>query len=187
MITAELNREYRGLPRQVLLDKVYELAANYDRFSGSCSQTVVAALYEILGFDDCIVRAATSLCGGTAVQNIGTCGALAGGVMVLDYYFGRPVQYLSDKETIEGNNERLQASFESPRLLASIFIGKYGTITCSHLQLRLFGRLFYTADPDEYEKYLKAGGHSDISKCIGVVGNVARWVLEILLDRGVVQ
>jgi C_GCAxxG_C_C family probable redox protein len=187
MVKAKLTEAYEGLSHQALLEETHKLAANYDRFSGSCSQTPVAALCKILGFDDSIVRVATSLCGGTALQFVGTCGALSGGVMVLDYYSGRPMQYISDVETIKGNAERLQSSFELPRLLASRFISEYGTIICTHLQLRLFGRLYYNADSDEYEKYLQAGGHSDPSKCIGIVGNVARWVLEILLDRGVIK
>lgn len=35
------------------------------------------------------------------------------------------------------------------------------------------------------EKFKKAGGHAD--KCPHVAGNVARWVMEILLDKGAVE
>jgi hypothetical protein len=38
------------------------------------------------------------------------------------------------------------------------------------------------------EKFNNAGGHSDPEKsCCMVVGTAARWVMEILLDKGVVE
>ena len=187
MIKTKVRGEYLGLSRQELLDKVYELGANYEKYTGGCSQAPVAALYQILGFDDVVVKAATSLCGGSALQFVGTCGALSGGVIVLDYYFGRTIEYMSDKETIQANSDKLSAALETPKLLAAKFVKEYGTIICTHLQLQLFGRIFYNADPDELDKYLKAGGHSDPTKCIGITGNVARWVLELLLDKGAVE
>ena len=68
--------------------------------------------------DDIVVKVATSLCGGTANQFLGSCGALAGGVMVLDYYFGRPAAKISFKEQIENNLEALFSAFENPEALA---------------------------------------------------------------------
>lgn len=81
------------------------------------------SLHEVLGFEDSLVRAATSLCGGTAFQLVGMCGGLAGGIMV----------------------------------------------------------------QDEFKKFEEAGAHTDPQKCVRIVGNAARWVMEILIDRGVVQ
>jgi len=187
VIKTKVRGEYLGLSRQELLDKVYELGANYEKYTGGCSQAPVAALYQILGFDDLVVKVSTSLCGGSALQFVGTCGALSGGIMVLDYYFGRTIEYLSAEETIQANSDRLSVALETPKLLAAKFVKEYGTIICTHLQLKLFGRIFYNADPDELDKYLKAGGHSDPTKCIGITGNVAKWVLEILLDKGIVE
>ena len=187
MNKSKVTEKYQGLSREELLDKVQELGANYEKFTGGCSQAPVAALHDILGFDELLVKTSTSLCGGSALQFVGTCGALSGGIMVLDYYFGRPAEYLSAEETIQSNCSKLDTAVEAPRLLAARFVKEYSTIICTHLQLKLFGRIFYNADPDELNKYLKAGGHSDPQKCIGITGNVARWVLEILMDKGVVQ
>jgi hypothetical protein len=36
-------------------------------------------------------------------------------------------------------------------------------------------------------KFQEAGGISDPDKCCRVVGNAARWVMEILLDKGAVE
>ena len=55
------------------------------------------------------------------------------------------------------------------------------------LQQKFYGRQFFFLDPDEMVKFDKAGGHSDPTKCIRVVGNAARWTMEILLDKGVVE
>ena len=47
---------------------------------------------------------------------------------------------------------------------------------------------YYTGDPDEMEKFGKAGAHSDPQKsCCVIVGNAAQWVMEILLDKDAVE
>ena len=58
----------------------------------------VAAIHYIIELDDVLVKAATSLCGGTAEQFLGTCGTLSGGIMVLVYFFGRAVDSISYKK-----------------------------------------------------------------------------------------
>jgi len=70
----KVREKYQNLPRAELLNKVYELGVNYEINSYSCSQCTVAALHEVLGFEDLLVKAATSLCGGVAFQLCGTCG-----------------------------------------------------------------------------------------------------------------
>jgi len=100
-MAVKVREPYQGLSREELLNKVYEIAANYEINSYSCSQCVVTGLHEVLGFDDFLVKVATSNCGGTAFQLVGTCGGLTGGIMVLDYYLGRPVEHMSDKEVIK--------------------------------------------------------------------------------------
>jgi hypothetical protein len=64
-------------------------------YSGGCSQYTVAALREVLGFEDIIVKIASSSCGGQAGFSAGTCGGVIGGTIVLDYYPGRPVDMVS--------------------------------------------------------------------------------------------
>ena len=184
---AKIREKYRGLSRQDLLDKAYELGTNYEKYSTSCSQCTVAALHDVLGFDDSLVRAANSSCAGQAAQVIGTCGGLIGGTMVLDYYFGRPVEKISDKEVIQENLDALANAIEIAKLLYDKYIEEYGTIICPHIQVQLFGRHFYLWDPDELAIFEKAGGHSDPEKCVSVVGKAARWTLEILLDKGAVE
>ena len=64
MIKAKLREKYQGLSRQELLDKTYDLGFNYEKNAQSCSQSTAAALHELFGIDDAVVRVATSSCGG---------------------------------------------------------------------------------------------------------------------------
>jgi C_GCAxxG_C_C family probable redox protein len=187
MVKAKIREKYQGLSRQELLHKAYELGFNYERNSQSCSQCPVAAIHELLDFDDVIVRVASSLAGGSAVQFLGTCGALSGGVIALDYFFGRPVENMSYQECIQANIEASSLGFEVAQLLADRFVKEHGTIICAQIQRQLFGRFYYATDPDEARKMGEAGAHSDPDKCCRIVGNAVRWVMEILLDKGVIE
>ncbi len=183
----EVREKYRNLSKEELLDKVYELGTKFEINSYSCSQCTVAALHEVLGFDDVVVKVATSLCGGTAFQLVGTCGGLAGGIIVLDYFFGRPVEKLSYEKLIQENIDPLFTAQAAARELYNKYIKEYGTITCANIIAQLFGRIYYFEDPDEWKKFEEAGCHTDPKKCVGVVGNAARWTMEILIDKGVVK
>ena len=187
MVKAKVREEYRGLSRQELLDKAYELGFNFEKNNYCCSQSTVAALHELLEIDDVVVKVATSLSGGTAEQFSGTCGALSGGLIALAYFFGRPVEKLSYQERIQDNVDALFATFPAPQLLADKFWKQYGTILCPHIHRQLFGRTWWLLDPDELDKFEKAGGHSAPDKCCHVTGTGARWVMEILLDKGAVE
>ena len=179
----KVAQAYAKLSRQALLDKANELGYNFVKNSGSCSQSTVAALHEILCFDPMLTKAATSLCGGTAIQHLGTCGALAGGIMVLDYYTGRPPEKMSYHEHVQENTDLLEESFVGPKLLAERFIRKYGTILCPQLERNLYGRIYYGADPDEARKKKARQELIAPNDCFGIVGDVSRWVMEILLER----
>jgi len=185
VIRANLRKRYQGLSRQELLDRAYELGFDYEQYSQSCSQSVIAAFHELFEMDDAIVRVATSSCGGQAVQILGTCGALIGGTMALDYFFGRPAENMSRQETTRANLEALMVPLQTAKSLTDRYIKEYGTIICPHIQMQLFGRHYYILDPDEMGKFEEAGGHKD--KCTRVTGNAARWVMEILIDKGVVE
>ena len=181
-----LKKRYQKLTRQQLLDGVYELGVTYEKNSYSCSQCTVKALHEMLAFDDSLVRAATSLCGGVAFKCLGSCGALLGGIMVLDNYFGRDSSDMSEREVKKENIDLLYSAQAVSRLLYDKFVKKYGDIICARIQYHLFGRVYFFEDPDELKKFVEAGGHTDSQKCAGIVGTCAKWVMEILIDKGVV-
>lgn len=186
-MAVSVTEPYRDLSREALLDKAHALGAAYEQNSYSCSQCTVAALHRILGFPDVLVKAACSNAAGTAWQLVGTCGGLVGGIMVLDYYFGRPFEHMSDQQVVmDPNVKDLFSSQPIARKLFDKYIDAYGTITCANIQQQTFGRLFYLEDMQEFQKLEDAGGHSDLEKAPRIVGNAARWTLEVLLDQGAV-
>jgi hypothetical protein len=65
-----VKEKYRGLTRPQLLEKVYQLGVGYESNSYGCSQCVVAALHEVVGFDDVIVKVTTT-CAGIMTQKFG--------------------------------------------------------------------------------------------------------------------
>jgi hypothetical protein len=183
----QVRSKYRSLSRGQLLDKAYELGANFEKNSRSCSQCTVAALHELLDFDDILVKVATSSCGGQARRVEGTCGAVIGGTLVLDYFFGRPSDKLSYETKDQENVNLIGKSISVAELLSNKFEQMYGTILCPGIHVELFGRAFHFKNPAEGELFEQAGAHSDPSKCMNVVGNGARWTLEIILDKGAVE
>jgi len=184
MVKAKVREKYRGLSRQELLDKAYELGVNYLENSGSCSQSTVAGVHAILDFDDSVVKVATSSCGGQAQQGLGTCGGLIGGTMVLDYFFGRPVENLSDKEVIQANLDIAATAYKVPMLLYDKYVKEYGTVICAQMQRQFFGRIYCFTDPEEMQKFRNTGNSK---KCQDVVGKAARWIMEILLEKGAIK
>lgn len=186
MTKAQLREGYKGLSYQELSDKAYELGFDYEKNNWSCSQCTVAALHHILEIDDVVVKVASTSAGGQASQGIGTCGGLIGGTMVLDYFCGRPVENMSHKELKKANTDMVMEATGVAKLLYDKYIQEYGTILCPHIVVQRFGRHYYFFDPKGMEEFEKAGGHSDPDKCCHVVGTAAKWVLEILRDKGVV-
>jgi hypothetical protein len=93
----QVREEYRGLSREEVLQRAYDLCAAYEIHSFSCSQSTVAALYRILAFPDALVKASCSNAAGTAMQLVGSCGGLVGGIMVLDYFLVAPLSICPTK------------------------------------------------------------------------------------------
>ncbi len=182
-----VREQYRKLTRPQLLDKAFEMGVAYEKYSGSCSQCTVAALQEILGFEDIVVRVATSSCGGQAGLSCSACGGVIGGTIVLDYYLGRPAHMVSATTALPGAFEALEHAMEAARALSNKFISQYGSILCPGVQENIYGRSFNLQDPADWKAFMAAGAHDDPSKCMSVVGNATRWALEILIEKGAVQ
>lgn len=181
-----LKEKYRGLSKEQLLDSAYALGIDFERYSGSCSQCTVAALHEMLGFEPVIVKVASSSCGGQAGFSAGTCGAVVGGTIVLDYYFGRPAELLSATREVPGGQDALKNAMEISGAFVQKFQDAHGSIICPGVQNKLFGRSFNLQDQADWDAFIAAGGHTDPAKCMSIVGSAARWVLEILIEKKVI-
>ncbi len=162
--------------KEELLKKAYELGFSYERDYGGCCQCVLAAIQDTLNIrNDTIFKAGTGFAGGIGATGTGPCGALSGGVMAIGSKVGRERQNWKDPEGI-----RLKA-YQKSRKLCDKFIQEYGGTTCREIQNKLFGRSFNLLDANEMKEFDKAGGHT--TKCPSVVGNAAKWTVEILSEE----
>ncbi|MFQ3621855.1 MAG: C-GCAxxG-C-C family protein [Spirochaetales bacterium] len=172
----------KHLANNKLAQKAYELGFAYEKEFRGCAQCVIAALQDTLGVrnrdTDFIFKSATGLAGGVAQETDGHCGAYSGGAMMIGYFLGRERENFADPEKI-----RLRTSALVSKLHKK-FIETYGTVTCREIHTKIMGRPFYIKDPEELRKFDEAGAHTD--KCTSVVGNAARWTVEILLEEGLI-
>jgi len=156
------------------------LGFEYEKVYKGCSQCSLAAIHDTLGIrNDHVFKAATGLAAGGGLTGIGPCGSYIGGMLAISQLCGRERNNFSDPERIRFK------CFTLSRKFTQKFIEEFGTIICRDLQIRLFGRPYYIADPAEFEKFEAAGGHTD--KCTGVVGRASRLAVEFLLEEGLVS
>ena len=155
-------------------EKAYQLGKKYEQTYKGCSQCVIAALHDTFSIrNDAIFKAATGLAAGGGASIDGSCGAYSGGIMVLSYLMGREREDFADSGGI------LLRNFELIRRLHDEFIQEYGSVICCNIQTKIFGRSYYLADMDEFERFEKAGGH-DALHCPEVVGKAARWAAALI-------
>lgn len=158
-----------------ILKQVEELAFQYEKEYGGCSQCVIGAVKKVLGnVSDDVFKAATGLAGGLGLTG-NNCGALTGGIMVLSVYMGREFDNFSDPERIRFE------SFKLTRKLIERYMTEYGSVNCRDIQTKIMGKYFNLRDEKEYSEFIAAGGHDD--KCPAVCGKAARWVVEILMEE----
>jgi hypothetical protein len=67
------------------------------------------------------------------------------------------------------------------RDLYTHFVEEYGSPECADVHFKPFGRKFNQWDEDDFQEFLRLGGHVD--KCTRVAGNVASWTTEIIIDN----
>jgi C_GCAxxG_C_C family probable redox protein len=158
-----------------LLDSVEEKAALFEKTYHGCAQCALAVLMETFPQirDPEAFKSATGLAGGVGLTVEGSCGGLAGGVMALSLFYGRELENISDPE-----GERF-ASYRLAARLHDRFVEEYGSSVCGKIHQQVMGRTYRLNQPDEWEKFLEAGGHAD--KCPEVVGKAARWAAEIIV------
>jgi len=170
------------------LKRAYELGHNYEKMNWGCSQCALAAVFDVLGYkrDSGIFRATTSLCGGGGLTGDGACGGFSGGCMVISYKYGRGSRGF---KSLKADHDVFGKSAILTKKLRDKFIKKYGSVICRDIQKKVLGKSFklikgkgdnITIDLDEFEK---ADGHGE-KGCPTVVGNAAKWTVEILLGAG---
>ena len=120
-------------------------------------------------------KAATGLSGGLGLTGVGPCGALSGGIMAISSKIGRDRKNFKDPEGVRWQ------TYELAKRLCNRFIEEYDSCNCREIQKRVFGRSYDFWDATEHEEFKEAGGYTE--KCPIVVGNAAKWAVEILLEQ----
>ena len=162
----------------ITIEKAMQLAWSYTKKYGGCSQVVLASIKETVGnISDEVFQSATGLAGGVA-RTGNACGALTGGIMALSCFWGRPYNDFADPD------RRRARTFSICKKLADRFLETYGDLNCGKIQEKIMGRAYNLGDPQEFEQFIKDGGHVD--KCTSVCANAARWTLEILNEEGLI-
>ncbi|HPU76725.1 MAG TPA: C-GCAxxG-C-C family protein [Thermosynergistes sp.] len=162
-----------------LTNKVQELAYQYERQYGGCTQCVVGAYKTALRtISDDVFKAATGLAGGIGLTG-SACGALTGGAIVISTFIGRDFDNFADP-----SGER-RKTFKLVAKLVDRFKEEYGSTICRDIQTKLMGRPFNLRDKEDYKEFLAAGGHED--KCPSVCANTVKWIAEILADEGLLK
>lgn len=163
-----------------IADRAYELGKRYEREYRGCSQCVLAALQDAFDIrNDDVFKAATGLSGGGGSATDGSCGSYSGAILFLGFLAGRARDNFADPQKVRVRTAELVRKFHDR------FIQEYGSVVCRNIQTKLMGRPFYLADPDEAEKFDKAGAH-DIH-CLEVVGKAARWMAEIVQEEDLLR
>jgi len=166
----------KELSKEELLDSIEEAAAKCEREVHGCGRCSLAALtqYFHLGDEasvDLLLKAVLPLSGGIA-QTRNTCAAVLGGLMAIGmvYFSGR---------LEEADMEDIMAAMKLGREYYRRFEREMGHVRCFDIRETGIGRCFDTADPDEYERFVKAGGYELCSK---VAGKAARLAAEYMLQ-----
>jgi C_GCAxxG_C_C family probable redox protein len=162
--------------KKELSNKAYKLGYEYEQTYKGCAQCIVAAVQDTLDIrNDDIFKGVTACSGGGGSLCDTGCGAYVGGVVLLSTLWGRERDNFADPDKVRSRTSELA------RKLHARFIEEYGAVICRDIHMKLFGRFFYMADPEEAEKFDAAGAHSTV--CPEVVGKAAKWVTEIILEE----
>ncbi len=163
-----------------ILQKAYELGFQYERDYRGCAQCAIAGMYDAMGIkNDAVYKAGSGLAGGGGECTDGNCGGYTGASMVLASFFGRT----RDEEASKDGRADKYVSFRMTRALHDKFVEKYGSVLCSGVQTKLYGRAYDLRKDEDKQAFRDAGAHHDDDKCCMAVGDGARWGLEILLDE----
>lgn len=153
--------------------KAYQLGHEYERNYGACSQCTILAIMDAIGERDSnVFKASFGFAGGIGSLSK-TCGALLAGVMAISMVHDRELENLSSQ-----SEEDKRKCMQMVRDLHKQYLQEYGDIQCATVHQKIFGRSFNQWDQEEFQEFLRLGGHID--KCTAVVGNVAKWTVEIL-------
>ncbi len=115
-------------------------------------------------------RAGSALAGGVARMGE-TCGALTGAIMAVGLAVGR--------ERIEDTEQYRRAMVPAQEVYRR-FSEVEGASLCPEIHKIRYGRSFQLTDPEQYQEFLEAGGHS-ATGCPDVCAHAAKIAAEVII------
>ena len=164
------------MDREETLERVRELAYQYESRYRGCTQSSLAALQEVFDIrDDAVFRSASGLAGGVGLSNRGSCGALSGGSMAIGMLFGRERERFDDPEM------RRKRAYRLCKVLADRFVEEYGSVVCGDIQEVHLGQEYDLWDKEGYRSFDRVAYQE--GRCPELVAKAAVWAAEIILDE----
>lgn len=167
-----------------ILKEVEQKAYKYEQDCWDCSQCSLLAILEVFGLKaDDTVKAAAGFAGGIGRRG-SVCGGLIGGVMAFGLFFGRDLPAMKHPDPDLRHKLREDMELRMGNLIDKFcqrFEAEYGSILCSEIENKVFGRYFNKKNPEDRKEKNRLGGHVD--KCPTVVGKAARWATELILEE----
>jgi hypothetical protein len=153
------------------------LGFEFERTYKGCGQSIFAAVQQALGREeDRVFQALTPFAGGFGLSGDSICASLVGAGACFGLARGRR------RSHFDGDREPKYAAYAMAQALRERYLWKYGSLLCRGAQEKIFGRSFDLRSPEEREAFERAGAHVD--KCTNVVGDVARWSMQIMAEEG---
>ena len=167
---------------QQRIDNVKKRALENDRDYVGCSQSVLGALQQEFGIGNEESFMASTVLSGGVVRQGETCGAIIGALSGLGLVIGRRKIENTDayRAMMEPSSE-LREKFIEELQKQFGFEGKLENTLCRSIQEKVYGRSFVMTDPDDYQAFLNAGGHSETG-CPKVCGIAAQVTAEKLME-----
>ena len=161
--------------------KARDLAYNYEGKWGACAQCTIKALQEVYNEESSdVFQALGGFAAGGAQECDGSCGAYAAGIYFFGTKTGRRIEDIGKNTSAPKALEKHKKQFILIKKLHDRFVEKYGSVICSNVHRKLYGRPYYVADSEESKKFDVAGAHE--WGCTSVCGDVAQWAVEIFED-----
>lgn len=168
------------MDKKEMMQKAYDLGFKYEKDYRGCTQCAIAAIQDVLNIrNDLVYKAGSGLAGGVGECIDGVCGGYSGGAMMISAFFGRTRK---EEATELGRKEK----YDSFRLVAALhdkYVEKYSSAVCAGVQKKIYGRAFDLRNDEDKQGFRDAGAHELDDKCCAVVGDGARWALELILDE----
>jgi C_GCAxxG_C_C family probable redox protein len=137
------------------------------------------ALQEVYGeINSGVFQGMAGFAGGCGIEGDGICGAYAASIFFISSRYGRRLEDLERDTKDPSAGKKLHETFHLVKKIHDKFIEKYGSVICNQIHRKLYGRPYYIADKDEFEKFEKKGAHD--WGCTSVCGEVAKWTVEML-------